>query len=99
VVALEEVVDDDLPVGGDVVGEPMGECELVDVWRVLADLCFALAGLVFHGRGVGVEVDVDEPAELFHPDRVKADIGYVEVGRLSVWRATLSWPVRSYVQA
>jgi hypothetical protein len=61
VVALQEVVDDVLPVGPDVIGQPLRERQVRDIRRPERDVLRQIRRL--HGqRGGGrVEIDVHKP--------------------------------------
>ena len=78
VVALQEVVDDVLPVRAHVVAQPLGVGQLGDVGRPARDLRGQVGGLLRQRRGGGVEVDVDEAAELLDLHLVEADLALVE---------------------
>jgi hypothetical protein len=78
VVALQEVVDDVLPVGVDVVGQPLGMGEIDDIRRPAGDLLGQVAGLLSQQRRSGVEVHVDHAAELLDLYLVEADLALVE---------------------
>ncbi|MNO89260.1 hypothetical protein D3C76_807380 [compost metagenome] len=78
VVALEEVVDDVLPVGPDPVGQAMAEGQVGDVRRPVQDFVPQLPGLLAQRARSGIEVDEDEAAELFHLDRTQVDLALVE---------------------
>ena len=78
VVALQEVVDDVLPVGRHVVGQPFGVRQLRDVRCPARDVGGQVAGLLRQRFGVRVEVDVDHAAELLDLHLVEADLALVE---------------------
>jgi len=78
VVALKEVVDHVLPVAPHVVGQPLRQRQLGDIWRPPLDLQRQIARLLAKRPSGGIEVDVDEPAELLHLHLIKADPRLVE---------------------
>ena len=79
VVALEEVVDDVLPVGVDRVFETVGEGELFDIGGPVRNLFCELARSLRQRRRGRVEVDVDEPSEFLDLHLVEADRTDLEV--------------------
>ena len=79
VVALQVVLDDVLPVGGDVVAEPAGEREVGDVGCLLGDLGAEVTRLQPQRGRRRVEVHEHEPGELLHLYGVEADARRIEV--------------------
>ena len=57
----------------------MSEGHVLDIGRPVADFLFQFAALLFERLGVRIEVDVDESAERFDLNRIKADVLDIEV--------------------
>ena len=82
VVALEEVVEDGLPVGLDVEGQAVGEGERVEVGHMGAEVGLEPFTLLGEGCRARIEVDEDEAAELLDANRGQAELVPVEPGHL-----------------
>ena len=82
VIALEIVVDDGLPVGLDLVGQPAGELQPIDLGAVAAHLRLEPLGLAGQRRRLGVEVDEHEPGDLLELDLLEAELRGIEAGHL-----------------
>ncbi len=78
VIAFQEVVDDDLPVGRDLGAEIAGALmrpEILDAGNPVAYLRGQVARVVGQRPGVRVEIDEHEAEQPVDPDRAEADLG------------------------
>ena len=83
VVALQEVVDDVLPVARNLVFESMGKGQTVNIGSPAGDLCAEFVRLLREGSSGRVQIHVDETAELLDLHLVETDSTHIEVGEMA----------------
>ena len=74
VVAFQEVVDDRLPVGGDVIAQPVGVGQPVEVGRGAGDLGGEVAGPIGERRGRRIQIDEHHVCENLEPQFLERPI-------------------------
>ncbi len=94
-VALEEILDHDLPVGLDRVFSPLAKRQRVDVNAAGPEDCGQLAELGRERGRCGAGADEEEGAERLDAERSEGEIGLVESGLLLRARGGAEGPVEA----